>query len=387
MAEVKEIRDALKKRKRARLIRRIAISVIVISLAIVIIINKDNLTPEAISNWLSGSLGQGGEGGFPVKMPSGEVVSLDNVGSDIALTNQTNVYFYSSKGNEMRSVQHARKNVQAKAAGGNLLVYSVGAQEVSVETIKKTAASLKTEKPIITGEVCKSGEFTIATQSDVYTSEMKVYDKNANAIFKWTPSVGVISSLAISQDGNRVAAATIYTQGGKIMTGIHLFSTSKSEALFSYKIENQIVRSLYCDKNGVTVITDMQYTRLDEYGVEVGTFSFDEKNLIDTTDVSNGHALLFEDVNDPNKSVLCTLSTKAELKAEANIAENIIDMDASGENIYLISETGAFLYEASTGIRRDECEVEDDAVRVCAHSSGAYVITAASEMIKADVKN
>lgn len=387
MAEIKEIRDAIKKRKRARLIRRIAISVIVISLAIVIIINKDNLTPEAISNWLSGTVMQSGEGGFPVKMPSGEVVSLETLGSDIALTNQTNVYFYSSRGNQMRSVQHARKNVQAKAAGNNLLVYSVGAQEASVETTKKTAATLKTEKPIITGEVCKNGGFVIATQSDVYTSEMKVYDKNANAIFKWTPSVGVISALSISPDGNRVAAATLYTQGGKIMSGIHFFSTSKSEALFSYKIENQIVRSLSCDKNGVTVITDMQYTRLDETGSVVGSFSFNEKKLVDISVISGGHSLVFEDVNDPNKSVLCTLSSKAELKAEANVPENIIDMAASGDNVYLISETGIFLYEASTGIRRDECAIEDDAQRVCAGSSDAYVITAASQMIKADVKN
>lgn len=387
MAEVREIRDALKKRKRARLIRRIAISVIVVSLAVVIIINRDNLTPEAISNWLSGTVIQSGEGGFPVKMPSGEAVSLDILGSDIALTNQTNVYFYSSRGNQMRSVQHSRKNVQAKAAGSNLLVYSVGAQEASVETVKKTAASLKTEKPIITGEVCKSGEFVIATQSDVYTSEMKVYDKNANAIFKWTPSVGVISSLSISPDGNRVAAATLYTQGGKITSGIYLFSTSKSEALFSYKIENQIVRSLSCDKNGVTVITDMQYTRLDQSGAETGTFSFNEKKLIDESAISGGHALVFEDVNDPNKSVLCVLSSKAELKSEANVSENVIDMDANGENIYLVSETGIFLYQASTLLRRDECAIEDDVERVCAGTSGAYVITAASELIKADVKN
>lgn len=387
MAEIKEIRNALKKRKRTRLIRRIAISVIVICLAVVIIINKDNLTPEAISNWLSGTVMQSGEGGFPVKMPSGSAVSLDIVGSDIALTNQTNVYFYSSKGNQIRSVQHARKNVQAKAAGNNLLIYSVGAQEASVETIKKTAATLKTEKSIITGEVCKSGEFVIATQSDVYTSEMKVYDKNANAVFKWTPSVGVISSLAISPDGNRVAAATLYTQGGKIMSGIYFFSTSKSEALFSYKIENQVVRSLVCDRNGVTVITDMQYTRLDESGGEIGTFSFDEKKLLDMSVATGGHALVFEDVNDPNKSVICVLSSKAELKAEANISEKIIDMDASGDNIYLVSETGIFLYEASTLLRRDECYIEDDVQRVCAGSSGAYVITAASEMIKADVKN
>ena len=387
MAEIKEIRNAIKKRKRARLIRRIAVSVIVVSLAVVIIINKDNLTPEAISNWLSGTIAQSGEGGFPVKMPSGSAVSLDMVGSDIALTNQTNVYFYSSKGNQIRSVQHARKNVQAKAAGNNLLVYSVGSQEVSVETIKKTNATLKTEKAIITGEVCKSGDFVIATQSDVYTSEMKVYDKNANAVFKWTPSVGVISALSISPDGNRVAAATLYTQGGKIMSGIYLFSTSKSEALFSYKIENQVVRSLSCDKNGVTVITNMQYTRLDEYGSEVGTFSFDEKKLLDMSSVSNGHALIFEDVNDPNKSVLCVLSSKGEVRSEANISENVIDLASNGDNVYLISETGIFLYEASTGIRRDECTIEDDAQRVCAGSSAAYVITAASELIKADVSN
>ena len=386
MAEIKEIRDAMKKRKRIRLIRRIAVTVIVLSLLVVIIINRDNLTPEAISNWLSGTIMQSSDGGFPVKMPSGETVSLDTLGTDIAITNQTNIYFYSSRGNQMRSLQHAKKSVQAKAAGDNLLVYSVGGQEASVETVKKTVATLKTEKPIITGEVCKDGDFVIATQSDVYTSEMKVYDKNANAVFKWTPSVGVISALSISPDGNRVAAATIYTQGGKIMSGIYFFSTSKSEAMFSYQIENQIVRSLSCDKNGVTVITDMQFTRLDDFGGVKGSYDFNEKKLIDFALVSDGYALAFEDVNDPNKSVICVVSDQGESKAEANVPENVLDIAAHDENIYLISETGIFLYESETGMRRDECEIEDDAQRVCASSSGAYVITAASEMIRADIE-
>ena len=84
--------------------------------------------------------------------------------------------------------------------------------------------------------------------------------------------------------------------------------------------------------------------------------------------------------------MLCVVNNKAELKAEANISEKIIDMDASGENIYLVSESGIFLFEASTGLRRDECGIDDDAQRVCVGSSGAYVITAASEMIKADIE-
>ncbi|MEE1279423.1 MAG: DUF5711 family protein [Oscillospiraceae bacterium] len=386
MAEIKDIRESLKKKKRAKTVRRISVLVILLSLAVIVFINRDSLSPEAISNWLSGSINTGsGEEGFPLKLPSGETVALDSAGGNIALTNQTNLYFYSARGRELRSVQHARKNVQSKVAGNNVLVYSVGGNEVSVETESKTAATLETEKAVITGDVAKNGKFAIATESDVYTSEMKVYDKNANAIFKWTPSGGVISALALSEDGSRVAAATLYTQGGKIMSGIYFFSTSKSEALFSYQLENELILSLSCDKNGVTAISDAQLLELSSDGEKMGSFSFDEKQLIGMADCSRGLAMAFRDVNDPGRSVLCVIGQKGEVKAEASVSQHVVDIACSGDNIYLLTETDLFLYEASTAIKRAECEISDDAQRLCANSSGAYVITAASEMLRPDI--
>ena len=133
MAEIKEIRNAMRKKKRNRTIRRICIVVILLALVVAIILNRDNLTPEAISQWLSNSVSaNSGEEGFPVSLPSGEMVSLIGVGDNVALTTQTNTYFYSARGKELRNIQHSCKGVQSKAAGDNLLVYSVGGNKVLV---------------------------------------------------------------------------------------------------------------------------------------------------------------------------------------------------------------------------------------------------------------
>ena len=261
MAEIKEIRNAMQRKKRNRTIRRICIVVILLALVVAIILNRDNLTPDAISNWLSDSLSaDSSEEGFPVGLPSGETVSLLGVGENVALTTQTNVYFYSPRGREMRSIQHSCKSVQAKAGGDNLLVYSVGGNRVLVETKTKNMATVETGNKIITGEISHNGRFAIATESDVYTSEMSVYDKAGNAVFKWTPSGSVITTLALSEDGRRVAAATVYTEGGVLMTGVHLFETGKSEALFSYKLKDEIAVSLEVHKNSVRVVGNSAVT-------------------------------------------------------------------------------------------------------------------------------
>lgn len=386
MAEIKEIRDAMRRRKKARTVRRIAIVIILAALVVAVIINKDRLSPEAISNWLSGSLSQGsGEEGFPVELPSGETVDVSGAGNNVVLTNQTNLYFYSSRGKQLRNVQHARKNVQSKVAGENVLVYAVGGNEVSVETSSKTAAALETDNTIITGEIAKNGRFAIATKSDVYTSEMKVYDKNANAVFKWTPSGGVITALSLSQDGNYVAAATVYTQGGKIMSGIYLFATSKSEALFSYQLENELVLSLTCEKKSVLAVSDARLLELDMAGEVTGNFSFDGKQLIDSAVCSKGLAMVFRDVNDPSRSVLYVIGNEGAVKSEAAVAHQVIDMACSGDDIYLLTETAILRYQASTAIKNGECEIEDDAEWLCANSAGAYVITAASQMLRPDI--
>ncbi|MBE6789512.1 MAG: hypothetical protein E7539_07655 [Ruminococcaceae bacterium] len=387
MAEIKEIRDAMRKKKRNRNIRRISILIILLALVVMVIVNRDRLTPEAISQWLEGSISAGGEGeGFPVNLPSGETVSLLSAGSNIALTNQTNVYFYSPRGKRLRNVQHSCKNVQSKAAGNNLLVYSVGANTVRVETNTKTAVSMTTDNPITTGAISKNGRFALSTESDVYTSEMKVYDKNGNAVFKWTPSGAVITSLALSDDGHYVAAATVYTKGGKIMSGIYLFTTGKSEALLSYNIEDEIVRSLYCDKNSVRVITDSRAFCVDKKGELKGNISFEEKKLIGIDETQNGNLLVFRDVNDPSKSVLTVINQNAEVTAEASVPHAVKAVACGGDDVFMITDELLLCYEASTAIKTGESAIEHDAESLCATSAGAFVITSASELIAPEVK-
>lgn len=386
MAEIHEIRQAIRKKQRKKLVRRIAVFVILLSLAVIIFINRDSLTPEAISNWLSASiLRNTGEEGFPLSLPSGEIISLDGAGSDIVVTNQTNVYFYSQRGRELRSVQHQKKVVQTKAAGKNLLVYSVGGDEATVETVTKTVAKVKTVKPIVSGAVSKNGEFALATESDVYTSELKVYDKNGNEVFKWIPSGGVISSIAISPDGNFVSASTLYASGGELKSGIYLFSKSKSEALISQQLNDEIVVAMYCEKNVVYAVTDKQIIKVEPSGF-TAKYGFSEKELVNHCKSGDVISLVFKDVNDPGKSVLVNLNEKLELKSTATVNAPIISSSVSGKNIYLLSEAAVLEYEIDTAIKSGEAQLTLDGQKIYAASSGIYVINEASQLENIEIK-
>ncbi len=386
MADIREIRDAMKRKRRARTVRRIAVVIILLALIAAVIIGGDKLSPEAISQWLASKTGQTAEGeGFPVSLPSGEVVSINAVQNNIVVTNQTNVYFYSPRGKQLRSVQHARKNVQTKTAGENALVYSVGGEEISVETYTKTITSFKAGKPIITAEISKNGRFAVATESDVYTSEMTVYDKNGNAVFKWTPSGSVITALAISNDGHFVAAATVFTQGGKMMSGIHLFQTSKENALFSYTAENEMVLALFCERNSVNAVCTEKLISLDGDGAENNVYSYNEKKLIDYKPCDEGIAFVFQDVNDPSRSVLEIISLEGSLKAEAKISYAIKALAAHDGDIYAASDEHLLKYESSTAIKRADIELSEDAGKISATSAGAYITDASGKLLRPEL--
>ena len=387
MAEIKEIRDAMRKKKRNRNILRICTVIILLALVVTVFINRDNLTPEAISNWLSNSLSADGEDeGFPVSLPSGETVSLVSAGSNVVMTNQTNLYFYSQRGKLLRNVQHSCKSVQSKVGGSNVLVYSVGDKKVRVETASKTAVEMESDNPVTMGEIAKNGRFVIATESDVYTSEMIVYDKNANAIFKWTPSGAVISSVGISSDGHYAAAATLYTQGGKIISGIHLFSTGKNEPLVSYSIEDEIVLSLSCSSDSVQIITDRRAVTINKSGEEKGKYSFDEKKVIDIEKSANDTAIVFRDVNDPGKSVLVVINEKSDLLCQSQVDGAVIYAAATNSKVYLLTDEKILSYDSSSAKKTGECDIEHDALRLCATSAGPFVITSACELIRPEVK-
>lgn len=380
MAEIHEIREAIRKKQRKKTIRRIAVAVILVCLAIIIFINRESLTPEAISNWLSAELIRGtGEEGFPMSLPSGEIISLDGAGSDIVVTNQTNVYFYSQRGREIRSIQHSKKVVQTKTAGKNVLVYSVGGQEASVETATKTAATVETVKPILSGAISKNGVFALATESDVYTSELKVYDKNGNEIFKWIPSGGVISSISISPDGNFISASTLYSSGGKLQSGIYLFSKSKSEALISQQLGDEMVVAMYCQKNVVYAITDKQIIKVEQSGI-TAKHSFGEKQLIDHKLQDDAFVLVFRDVNDPGKSVFTALNDNLELKSTATVNAPVTSASVNGKHAYLLSNTAVLKYEIDTAIKSGEAPLSIDGQKLYVTSSDIYVVNEASQL-------
>jgi len=376
----------MQRKKRNRTIRRICIVVILLALVVAIILNRDNLTPDAISNWLSDSLSaDSSEEGFPVGLPSGETVSLLGVGENVALTTQTNVYFYSPRGREMRSIQHSCKSVQAKAGGDNLLVYSVGGNRVLVETKTKNMASVETGNKIITGEISHNGRFAIATESDVYTSEMSVYDKAGNAVFKWTPSGSVITTLALSEDGRRVAAATVYTEGGVLMTGVHLFETGKSEALFSYKLKDEIAVSLEVHKNSVRVVGNSAVTDISEKGELIESLSFGGKKLKCKTECDSNTILVFEDVNDPSKSTLEIVNNKTAVKAQAAISKSVLAVASDGKDIYAIADDEIMRFSSSTAVKTGSEQIEHGAERLAASSAGAFVISSASELLRPEL--
>ena len=386
MAEIKEIRNAMRKKKRNRTARRICIVVILLALVVAIIVNRDNLTPDAISNWLSGSLSaEGSEEGFPVNLPSGETVSLMGVSENVALTTQTNVYFYSPRGREIRSLQHSCKGVQTKAGGDNLLLYSVGGNKILVETKSKNMVSAETENKIITGEISRNGRFAIATESDVYTSEMTVYDKAGNAVFKWTPSGSVITSLALSEDGRRVAAATVFTEGGVLMTGVHLFETGKSEALFSYRLKDEIAVSLEVNKNSVRVISSSAVTDISEKGELLQSLSFGGKKLKCKTECDGNSVLVFEDVNDPSKSTIEIVNNKTVVKAQASVSKAVLSVASDGKDIYAIADDEIMKFSSNTAVKTGSLVVEHGAERLAASSAGAFVINSASELLRPEL--
>ena len=385
MAEVRELRDVLRRRKRMRIWRRILALTVLAALAaavIFVLLNRDRFTPEAVREFFSTSFeNRTGQEGFPVQLSSGTATSLSAAGSNLCVTSQTGLSFYSPRGRLLRTVAHAHKNVQTKAAGENVLLYAVGGDEASVETASKTSVTLKLDNAVVTGDICKNGRFALVCESDVYNSQLLVYDKSGNAVFRWTPSGSVITAVALSPDGYSVAAATISTQGGQIRTGIHLFSTRKSDAVFSQVLENELVLKMSCTKNSVQVIGDTALYRISGEG-EVARYDYAGRTLHRFADCSAGQALVLRDANDPGKSVLTVLNDECRERSSVTVDQAIIDVAGSGDQVFLLSDTQLLCYDAATARRESFCNIDNDAEYVAVTSAAPYVVTAAAELIR-----
>lgn len=284
---------ALKSEKNSMRVSKSVYRIIAVLLAaallLVVLENREELTPGNIGNWIkTKAVGFGFGDGYPTDL-TGSTANPGNFGSvdgDVYVVSDTALTVMNGSAKELFSVRHSYNDPAVSVAGGRYLLYNAGGTGYQVNTASGTEIEAASETDITVAAMSESGKFALALQPADYAAELCVYMKNGTPQYSYKFADTYISAIALNREGTRGAVATVTSKSGELVSTVTVLDFSKEEPLATYECRgNMILGLVWSATNRIiavgdtrTLVSDAQF-RFDEYDYEgrtVTAFGFSQ---------------------------------------------------------------------------------------------------------------
>lgn len=287
----------------------------------------------------------GSGSGYPVSISSGgALVSTVQGKSHYIAVTAGSIDGYNNNGKLLFSYPHGYEYPVIKQSEERFMLYSIGDNEYSVYNLNKRLYSGTTDNKILAAAIAENGNYAVATQSDSYSSQVTVFDKNNKQIYKWMCADFIVNNVVLSPDGKNLAVSVFNTQSGKYLSKLYIlgYNSATPKNLFEYEDEMIMSLSNAASSSFYAVfensVTFYKWKDLSNSSVLTDKKVFFARNNKNYTVLVNG--------NEANKTdnEIVILNGKGEQKAEFAFSEEIIDIALRGKYIYILSDRMIYIY-------------------------------------------
>lgn len=332
------------KRKRIRLIKKLAGMLIFLTLAVVLYTTKDKWfhSLEGIGSkydtTISGITGQG----FPLKISGGIHYQSAFLDSSLALLGDTTLRLYGADGSVLATRQHAYSNAIMKSSGKRLLIYDLGGNTLRLESKRKTVFEKTLEDKIIFAEISEDGYVAAVTTSDRYICVLTVYDPSGKNIYS-RGSIDRIISVCFTDGSKGCYAASVYASSGEMYSRIDRYEFSQNAENLSTVPLDTFCVSAYNNNDALFVLGDTLCGFYDAQCKLINSEPFDAK-LTAYAFGKSGCAVFLSNA-DTRRGTLILWSDPQGKPVTLHIDSDCADISVYGDYIYLLGGYNISVYD------------------------------------------
>ena len=243
-----------KARQVPKALYRVAVVLLVLVLGLAIWVNRGNLTPQNIWNWIQVQITGTGEGdGYPVAI-TGSSVSEGNFlsaeGNAVALSD-TALTILGPSGQELFSQRHSYNQPILKAASGQYLLYNQNSTGYMVVSGTQLHLESSTEQDILAGAIAPNGRFALATQGADGATDVTVYLATGEEQFTYSFAQDYVTALALNADGTWAMVCSVRAQGGQLVSKVTVFDLNSPTPAAEFESQDNLLLAAYWGENGM----------------------------------------------------------------------------------------------------------------------------------------
>ena len=329
--------------------RRKLASIAVVLFAIIFVVIFALCTPTGLFEYIQNRVSLVGNGnGYPISLSSGgSLISVVQGNNHYISVTASSVDGYNNNGKLLFSYPHGYSYPVVKQSSERFILCSLGEKEYSVYNLNKQLFSGTASNNILAAAIAEDGTYAIATQSDSYSSQVVVYDKNNKQIYKWMCADYIINNVAISPDGNRIAVSVFNTKSGQFLSKLYILGYKSATPINLFEYENELIMSLNNAANSSFYAVFENNITFFKWSDLSNTAHSNEKKVFFARNSKN-YALVVNG-NEANKkdNEIVVYNGKGVQKHTFNFNEEIIDIALRGKYIYILSDRMIYIYNVS----------------------------------------
>lgn len=366
---------------------KIGICIIGLVLAVVLIIQL--LLPVGIIDTVSNSLTLMGAGSYPIELSSTSTQDAVSRGYYYYVLTADGVTAYSNSGKELFSYTHGFEFPVIKTSDSRALVFNQGGNEVLIFDLKGLRETVKTENAVITAAVSDSGKFAIATQSEKYTSELRVYDKRGSKLYEWFSAEEIINNIALSPNGRKIAVSTFNSANGIFNSTVSVLNFKSAAPEHKIQFSDTLIYSLDTTHPlYFAVVTDNSVKFLKWSDAQKSRDHSDEYSTAFFRGGKGGFVAVFNRESNKTDNRIALFSKNGKLINEIEFNGIISDIQVSGGHIYCISDTDIYLISKEGEVLRTaSCGFGTVKFSITSENTVAVISDSTVEKIKLEGEN
>lgn len=366
----------LKKDRRNKIIIWTLIAVVVIVLAVMrvceININsvKEHFTDE--NGKLSISDGVG-EDSFPYSVDYTKNVILANVNNRLGvLTPSSFTVINSSNGSCEYTFEHGYSNPVMKASGVYTLVFDQGADSFRLDTTGGAVYEKKSESTLFCGDVSKNGSVAIATASKTKRCDFLVYDNTMNLKFSESVSDGYVISVALSDNGKKLAVAWVDSVNAGLSTTVTVYNVKSGEREAEIKLPQGSMADLRFSGKNIFVVGD-SYAGVIKNDRYVDIYKIGEMQTVCFDYTPSGELVLVHNSFDNSTSnVVSIIKSSGKIKTEIKVSGNVKDVSAASSVVTVLTGNKLYSFASANGKEKSATDCDESVNSICRLGSEVF---------------
>ena len=220
--------------------------------------------PVGLVEWIQNAAAAAGPGdGFPVTLSDEQPESIRTVGNDVLVLSGALLEAYNKHGRQIYSRQHGFASPALTASASRALVYDRGGTGIKIYNNHQVVDERKLDNSILTAAVGRNGACAFVTKAQGYAAQVSVVDKSFSSLYNWWSAEELISAVALSDNGRRVAAAALKAEGGQYVSTLYIFDISKNAPVAALSYGSAVIAGLESHGGRITVVTDQSISTVD----------------------------------------------------------------------------------------------------------------------------